>query len=222
MFTSALSDEVRGVYNSANFLLQEILSMQNQNPQKKRGLMKDIRGQRFGRLTAIAPTEKRDAKGFVVWNCKCDCGRELDVSYNALLYTNMKSCGCQKRKHEESLHGFLEHVDGTSINMLKSKKVPTNNTTGVKGVYLFRGKYVAKIVFQKKQYVLGSFGTLEEAASVRQEAETHLNDTVVTHYGRWKDRAAADPTWAEANPVKFIVKKSCDGGLDISCLPELA
>jgi len=184
--------------------------------------MKDIQHQRFGSLIAIAPTERRDAKGCVIWRCRCDCGKELDVSYNALLYTNMESCGCKRRKHSEALHGFLEHVDGTSIDILKSKKVPTNNTTGVKGVYLFRGKYLAKIVFQKKQYVLGSFNTLEEAASVRKEAEEYLNSAVVTHYDRWKNRAAADPIWAEANPVKFIVKRACDGGLDISCLPELA
>ena len=184
--------------------------------------MKDIRNQRFGRLTAVAPTEERDAKGFVIWHCKCDCGKELDVSYNGLLYTNMKSCGCQRRKHRDTLHGFLEHADGTSIDMLKSKKVPTNNTTGVKGVYLFRGKYLAKIVFQKKQFVLGTFNTLDEAASVRKEAEEHLNDVVVNHYGLWKNRADADPKWAEKNPVKFIVKKAWDGGLDIQCLPELA
>ena len=34
----------------------------------------DICGERFGMLTAIAPTEKRDAKRFVIWHCKCDCG----------------------------------------------------------------------------------------------------------------------------------------------------
>lgn len=37
--------------------------------------------------------------------------------------------------------------------MLKSKKIPTDNTTGYKGVYLIRGKYVAKIVFQNETIV---------------------------------------------------------------------
>lgn len=61
----------------------------------------------------------------------------------------MKSCGCQKKEHDKSLQSFLTHVAGTSVDALKSKKVPTDNTTGYKGVYLIRGKYVAKIVFQK-------------------------------------------------------------------------
>ena len=55
--------------------------------------------------------------------------------------------------------------------MLKSDKLPKNNTTGVRGVYRIWGKYVAKIVFQKKQYHLGSYDSLEEAALARREAE---------------------------------------------------
>ena len=57
------------------------------------------------------------------------------------------------------------------MDMLKSDKLPKNNTTGVRGVYRIRGKYVAKIVFQKKQYHLGSYDSLEEAALARREAE---------------------------------------------------
>ena len=46
---------------------------------------------------------------------------------------------------------------GTSVAILKSKKVPTDNISGYKGVYFIRGKYVAKIVFQKKAYYLGAY-----------------------------------------------------------------
>ena len=40
--------------------------------------------------------------------------------------------------------------------------MPADNTTGYKGVYFVRGKYVAKIVFQKKAYYLGNFDDIEE------------------------------------------------------------
>lgn len=112
----------------------------------------DITGQRFGRLTAQYSTKKRDAKGFVIWHCHCDCGNETDVSYNNLMYCGQQSCGCKKREHDKALAGFLTHVDGTSIDALKSSKLPSNNTTGVKGVYLVKGRYLAKIVFQHRQY----------------------------------------------------------------------
>lgn len=52
----------------------------------------DITGQRFGRLTAQYSTKKRDAKGFVIWHCQCDCGSEADVSYNSLMYCGQTSC----------------------------------------------------------------------------------------------------------------------------------
>ena len=34
----------------------------------------DISNQRFGRLIAVRPLEKRDQSGGVLWECKCDCG----------------------------------------------------------------------------------------------------------------------------------------------------
>ena len=39
----------------------------------------DLTGQRFGRLTALYPTNRRDYKGSVIWHCRCDCGNETDV-----------------------------------------------------------------------------------------------------------------------------------------------
>ena len=62
-----------------------------------------------------------------------------------------------KREHDKKLTSFLNHIEGTSIETIKNKKVPSDNTTGYRGVYFIRGKYLAKIVFQRKQYYLGSF-----------------------------------------------------------------
>lgn len=182
----------------------------------------DIKGRCFGLLTAEYATEGRDNKGSVIWHCKCDCGNEVEVSYNKILYTKTISCGCQKKKQEQRLNTFLQHVDGTSVDMLKSKKIPTNNTTGVKGVYYIRGKYMAKIVFQKKQYVLGNYDTLEEAADARHQAEEELNNVVLEHYEKWQQKAKIDPLWAEANPIKYIVNKESKGYLSVECFPQIS
>ena len=180
----------------------------------------DITGQRFGRLVALYPSRRYDKSGSVVWHCQCDCGNEVDVPYNSLMYANQKSCGCQKKEHDQKLKTFLTHVAGTSVDMLKSKKVPTDNTTGYKGVYLIRGKYVAKIVFQKKQYFLGTYENIEDAAQARREAEEVLFDGVAEHYRKWKEIADTDPEWAEQNPVQVIVNKAGQG-LDVMLFPEL-
>ncbi len=181
----------------------------------------DITGKKFHRLTALYPTEKRDARGSVVWHCRCECGTELDVAYNSLVHCNMKSCGCQKKEHSQKLHGFLTHTAGTSIDMLKSKKIPTDNTTGYRGVYFIKGKYVAKIVFQKKAYYLGNYEKIEEAAAARKEAEEQLFGETAQFYDKWKVRADADPAWAEENPMHIFVEKDTGGRLKVSYLPVL-
>jgi len=189
--------------------------------QRKGRTGENITGRKIGRLTALQPLKQRDPKGSVIWRCRCDCGKEVDISYNRLMYTAVKSCGCQKKEHEQVLHTYLTHVAGTSMEMLKSKKVPTDNTSGYRGVYLLRGKYAAKIVFQKKAYFLGRFETLESAVEARKEAEELLFDNVAAHYESWKLRAAEDPSWAEANPVKILVEQDVDRKLSVTLLPDL-
>lgn len=188
---------------------------------RRRKPKSDITGKRFNRLTALYPTNKRDAKGSVIWHCRCDCGNEVDYSYNELLYTNLKSCGCQKEEHDMALRTFLTHVDGTSIDALKSDRVPSNNTTGVKGVYRIRGKYVAKIVFKKKQYILGQFDTLALAAEARKKAEQVIRESVVDYYAKYAGAASRDPKWAEENPIKIFAAKAPDGELFVKVTPEL-
>lgn len=185
-----------------------------------RGRPANIAGQRFHRLTAEYMLPDRDPNGNVLWHCRCDCGNEIDVSYNNLVYCNMKSCGCQKKEHDQKLKSFLTHVAGTSVDAIKSKKVPTDNTTGYKGVYRIHGKYVAKIVFQKKQYFLGTYEKIEDAADARREAEEALFDGVAEHYRKWKQYADANPDWAEQNPIRIMVNHS-DRKISVTLLPDL-
>lgn len=181
----------------------------------------DIRGKTFNRLTAIEPLDKRDYKGGLVWLCECSCGNFVEVPYNWLVYSDVKSCGCQKKEHDAKLGELLAHVGGTSIDSLRNKTIPLSNTTGVRGVYRKGTRYMAKIVFQKRQYHLGTYDTIEDAAWARQIAEEALFDVVVEHYDRWKAKADAEPEWAEANPIEFIVSKGQGNELEVTCLPEL-
>lgn len=53
----------------------------------------DLTGQRFCRLTVIGFAGKAK-NGHSKWLCKCDCGNEVTVSYEALKSGDSKSCGC--------------------------------------------------------------------------------------------------------------------------------
>ena len=181
----------------------------------------DIAGQRFHRLVAVKPLPKRDARYSVIWLCRCDCGNEVELPYNTLVYSNVQSCGCRKKEHNAELKDKLTHVAGTSLDILKSTKVPENNTSGAKGVYWIRGRWVAKIVFQKKAYYLGTFDKFEEAVAARKQAEDMINRGTVAHYDRWKAKAEADPAWGEANPMEIRVSRNVNHELVVDFLPEL-
>lgn len=52
----------------------------------------------------------------------------------------------------------------------------TDNKSGVTGVFMRRGKWTAKISYQKKTYILGSFTDMDEAVSARKRAERLLKE----------------------------------------------
>ena len=71
----------------------------------------DFTGQKFGRLTAVRPTEERRG-GNVVWECLCDCGNTTFVSTTSLRSGNTRSCGCL---HKELL---VKDLSGQKFGLL--------------------------------------------------------------------------------------------------------
>ena len=56
----------------------------------------ELTGKRFGKIKVVS--KKGIEKGCVIWNCVCDCGKELEISTGRLNFGNVKSCGCVKRQ----------------------------------------------------------------------------------------------------------------------------
>lgn len=74
----------------------------------------DITGQRFGKLVAIEPTDKRTSWGSgasVVWKCHCDCGNDCEVDVHSLKRSNTSSCGCLVSKGEEKIKNILKELN---------------------------------------------------------------------------------------------------------------
>ena len=57
--------------------------------------MKDLTGQRFGKLVAIRPEGRRYGK--LAWLCKCDCGNYYSTMTSMLTRGKAKSCGCNQK-----------------------------------------------------------------------------------------------------------------------------
>lgn len=68
------------------------------------GALKDISGQKFGRLTALH--RLHNTKGRVKWLCICDCGNLTEVVSTHLYSNHTKSCGCLNR---EPTKGHTKH-----------------------------------------------------------------------------------------------------------------
>ena len=91
--------------------------------------IKDLTGQRFGRLTAIRPTEERCCN-HVVWLCQCECGNTTLVAASNLTSGAVRSCGCfQKERTREisTKHGMKNTPIYESWHAMKARCCNPNN-----------------------------------------------------------------------------------------------
>lgn len=82
--------------------------------------LKDLTYQRFGRLEAICPTEKRKS-GNVVWLCRCDCGNLIEIMSPSLILERTKSCGCLRKEKSKKRITKLNFIHGDAITGKKAR-----------------------------------------------------------------------------------------------------
>jgi len=64
------------------------------NSKEMHGNVKVLIGQKFGRLTVIKDSEKRQVNGNIMWLCECLCGNLTKVDSRNLQAGRTRSCGC--------------------------------------------------------------------------------------------------------------------------------
>src|SRR5687767_10518819 len=70
--------------------------------------LKDITGQKFGRLTVLR-REGKNSCGQATWRCRCECTREPVVAGSMLRAGKVVSCGCygiEARRAATVTHGL--------------------------------------------------------------------------------------------------------------------
>ena len=135
----------------------------------------DLTGQRFGRLTVLAPAENIGA--MTAWRCRCDCGKETVVTTAHLRSGWTTSCGCKPKG---------TFVDGTCVELIRSRTIRKNNTSGVTGVeWVPRlNQWKAVLFFQGRRHYLGSYGKFEDAVKARQRAEEEYFEAFLEEFAR--------------------------------------
>lgn len=95
------------------------------------GTIKDITGERFGRLVALESTNERASNGGVRWKCLCDCGNIVYPTMANLKRGHTTSCGCAKSDFIESCKvdvigkkfGYLTVLDEVEYSNRKRRMV---------------------------------------------------------------------------------------------------
>ena len=160
--------------------------------------IKDITGERFGKLIAIKRTSKKKNNS-QVWECKCDCGNICEVSSGFLQSGKTNSCGCllnesRSKAIKKAIETRKDHyIDGTDVYQL-SQEPRSNNSSGVVGVVYdtTTKSWKAKIQFKKKKYYLGSSSDINVAIKLRKDAEKHLHGEFLDWYYKQKKLTKID------------------------------
>lgn len=101
-------------------------------------------GKRFGKLTVIADTGKRQNRS-VIWECQCDCGKKREYLSQTLTKNRALSCGCLK----ESWGEF-------QINkLLTDAQIPFEKEKSFNSCRFLDTNYLARFDFYvNKQYLI--------------------------------------------------------------------
>lgn len=143
----------------------------------------DLTGQRFGQLTVLKPAE--NIGSMTAWLCRCDCGKELAVM-TAHLRSGQMSCGCRPK---------VTLVDGTCVELLRSKTIRRNNTSGVTGVEWVprTNKWKAVIFFKGRRHYLGCYEKFEDAVQARKRGEEEYFGTFLQEFAQSDQADHPDP-----------------------------
>lgn len=78
-----------------------------QKEKVKKACMKNLKGQRFGKLVVLEEASIKKEQTGVVWKCLCDCGNISYVISSSLISGNTCSCGCLVSKGNMKIKNIL-------------------------------------------------------------------------------------------------------------------
>ena len=151
-------------------------------------MMKNLVGQRFGKLTVISLSDKRGPRGartVPLWECRCDCGTVVYKATDTLTNPDVSMCAaCAEKYAAGKMREKAGFVDGTQISRIKSDKLSAVNTSGARGVYYDRhtGRWRARLKFKGKLMSFGSYANFEDAVKARKQAEAEYFGEFLTQY----------------------------------------
>lgn len=151
---------------------------------------KDLTGKKFGMLTVIRRSDKRNPRGKRTtpqWECQCECGAITYKATDTLTNDEYNACfACAQKYAAEKARAEAGFVAGTQITKLTVGGAESNNASGFRGVYYDRktGKWRARLRLKGKLMNFGSFYNIEDAIEARKKAEEEYFAPLVETFGK--------------------------------------
>jgi hypothetical protein len=116
------------------------------------GKIKDVTGQRFGRLTAIERLEEKHHKHGYMWLCKCDCGGEATPYIGYLTSGHTTSCGCLRdevnstpKSYDDVIRRCMEKHDGKYSYPESNRKTYKNQKSRLEIICPIHGSFTRSV-----------------------------------------------------------------------------
>ena len=183
------------------------------------GKLIDETGKVYGRLTVLFRAKNNGTK--VMWHCRCECGKELDVHGVSLRNGNTKSCGCLQREKAAST---LIDLTGKQYGFLTVLKRDETKPKGHhKPVYWICQCECGNITSVNGNYL--KTGRVKSCGCYHPQSPNFINEignvygklTVIEEAGRDKDRKVLWKCRCECGNEKITLGKSLRAGLVLSC-----
>lgn len=163
----------------------------------KESIVRDLSGQRFGRLTVIERMPPTPKSRSVLWICQCDCGNLCVYSSGSITNGNVVSCGCRKKEAQaENFEKLMDnrnnlYVEGTYLPILARGLANSNSKSGLRGISWDkkRRKWDVKLKVHGTVCYNQRFDYIKDAIEARNRAEAEFQYPVLHAYGyEKKDR----------------------------------
>lgn len=90
--------------------------------------IKDHTGSRFGRLTAVSNTMKRNSNGSYIWLFNCDCGNTTEREVGSLVYRSKRGvlsecseCSSTSLSSRKTTHGLSKTDEYITLSKMKDR-----------------------------------------------------------------------------------------------------
>lgn len=112
----------------------------------------NLQGKKFGQLTVLESTSKRNSNREIVWKCRCNCGNIHYVGTSQLTTGNTQSCGCVKSHGEANIKLFLSNKNIQYETQYKFNDCKYKNTLFFDIAILQNNKLICLIEYNGKQH----------------------------------------------------------------------